>query len=78
MGLEHEKFITERINLLSNLAKKESNSELSAFLEWFIEEQKEEEESFGKILHRFESSEDKTTIDEELGKRVLEYIPSYS
>jgi ferritin len=78
MGLEHEKFITDRINLLSNLAKNENNSELIAFLDWFIEEQEEEEESFEKILERFENSEDKMIIDEELGKRVLEYNPKYS
>ncbi len=46
-SLEHERFVTERINKLMDLARDESNHAAQIFLQWFVTEQVEEEASFG-------------------------------
>ncbi len=42
-GLEHEKFVTGRIELLYNLAVQDKDFAAQSFLTWFINEQVEEE-----------------------------------
>jgi ferritin len=43
--LEHEKFITERIDSLYELATREQDYSLQSLLQWFIDEQVEEEDN---------------------------------
>jgi ferritin len=51
--LEHERFITGKINELAGLAFSENDFTTFNFLQWFIEEQREEEALFGGIIDRF-------------------------
>ena len=53
-SLEHEKFVTSRINQLMDLAKAESNHAAQIFLQWFVTEQVEEEASFSLIVKKLE------------------------
>ena len=53
-SLEHEKFVTSRINQLMDLAKEESNHAAQIFLQWFVTEQVEEEASFSLIVKKLE------------------------
>ena len=52
--LEHERFITAKINELAGLAFAENDFTTFNFLQWFIEEQREEEALFGGIVDRFD------------------------
>lgn len=53
-SLEHEKFVTSRINQLMDLAKQEGSHAAQIFLQWFVTEQVEEEASFGLIIKKLE------------------------
>lgn len=48
--LEHEKFVTSRINLLYKLAQEKGDYPTQVFLQWFINEQVEEEANATAIL----------------------------
>ncbi|MCS7150069.1 MAG: ferritin [Caldimicrobium sp.] len=49
---KHEQEVTARINRLMTLAKKSEDYATENFLQWFVEEQVEEEASFKAILNR--------------------------
>jgi len=49
-AVEHEKFITKKINELVDLAKKENDHATFNFLQWFVEEQVEEVSSTQELL----------------------------
>lgn len=51
-ALEHEKYITSRINNLVKLARSENDYKTENFLNWFLEEQIEEEDSMVKGLDK--------------------------
>ncbi len=51
--LKHEEFVTESINKLYEIAFKERDYTTSQFLQWYIEEQIEEESTFKGILDKF-------------------------
>jgi ferritin len=51
--LKHEEFVTESINKLYEIAFKEKDYTTSQFLQWYIEEQIEEESTFKGILDKF-------------------------
>ena len=71
--LEHEKKVTAMIKSIAELAKKEKDEDADKFLQWFIKEQKEEEESPAKVLERLKPVENDRAgilrIDAELAKR---------
>jgi len=76
-SLEHEKYITKRINDLVDLAIEEKDHAANNFLQWFINEQVEEEEAnVGNIVDKFRLiSEEKGglfLLDRELGARQAE------
>jgi len=48
--LKHEQYITGRINELVKLAMQENDFQTLNFLQWFVEEQREEETTFKTIL----------------------------
>ena len=54
-ALEEEKANTERIHKLMRMAKQEENCKVVKFLEWFVEEQEEEERKFCSILQDLDS-----------------------
>ena len=49
-ALEHEKKVTAMINNLVDIAEKDKDRASFQFLQWYIDEQVEEEASFGKVL----------------------------
>ena len=51
--LEHEQKVTASINNLVNIAADEKDHATEIFLQWFVSEQVEEEESANEILSRF-------------------------
>lgn len=71
--LEHEKKVTKMISDLYNLAQEVKDKVATEFLQWFVNEQAEEEESAAGVLAMFEkeksNSEQLIIIDKELGER---------
>ncbi len=51
--LAHERYVTGLINALSDSARSEHDIESVKFLEWFVKEQEEEEESAQDKIDRF-------------------------
>ena len=70
---EHEQCITRSIMSVAKLAEEECDRTTLSFVDWFIEEQIEEEEAVKSIIKRLELfGEDKTALylmDQELGLR---------
>lgn len=70
---EHEKYISERINKLMELAVKEKDFATQSFLNWFIDEQVEEEASTLAVYEKFKMVRDYKgglfMIDRELAQR---------
>lgn len=72
---KHEKKVTGLINDLVNLTTSESDHATTNFLQWFIAEQVEEEESASGVLQRVKLTADSPgglfMLDTELGQRVF-------
>lgn len=72
-ALEHEKLVTSRIYNLLELAGEEQSYPTIHFLQWFVEEQLEEENSMKDIIFKLEGIKDSfvglTMLDKELGNR---------
>jgi len=70
---EHERFITGKINGLVKLASEEGDLPANSMLQWFVNEQVEEEASTSKIVQLLERIGDSGSglvmLDRELGKR---------
>jgi ferritin len=73
--LEHEKSITESINKLVDVALKESDHATNIMLQWFVNEQVEEEATATDILERLRMVASNTSalflLDSELKQRVF-------
>lgn len=71
--LEHEQFVTGRINTLYTLAIKDNDFASQVFLNWFVTEQVEEEKNATSILETLKIIGDRGTaiyqLDHQLGKR---------
>ncbi|EHQ35817.1 ferritin [Methanoplanus limicola] len=78
-SLEHEKFVTSRINLLVELAIEERDHPTNNMLQWYVDEQVEEEANAEEILNqlRLMGSQGNSSLlymlDKELATRV--YTP---
>ena len=74
-ALNHEGFVTSRINHLMDVATEVKDYAAIQFLQWFINEQVEEEDSFrnllGKVKMVGETGEGIYHIDLEAAKRVF-------
>jgi ferritin len=72
--LQHEQFITRSINDLVDLARSEKDETTASFLQWYVEEQVEEEENDNEIIDKLKNAgEDKealSALDAELAKRL--------
>ncbi len=72
---EHEKFITGRINELMKLAQSEGDYGSNSLLQWFVDEQVEEEDSTLKVIQDLRLLGDDgralLMLDRELGQRVF-------
>ena len=70
---KHEAKVTGLINDLVSLANSEGDSESVEFLQWYVDEQVEEEENVGKVLEMVkkagDSESDLRGVDGELAKR---------
>ena len=70
---EHEKCITNSIMEIAKLAEEECDRKTLTFIDWFIEEQTEEEQQVKEIIKRLELfGEDKVALylmDKELAQR---------
>ncbi|MCA1760944.1 MAG: ferritin, partial [Bacteroidales bacterium] len=72
-ALEHEQYITGRINDLYELAQEEKDNPFQTLLHWFIDEQVEEEENTDRIRQQLEMVGNDQTglfmLDKEMGQR---------
>ena len=72
---EHEQYITGRINELVDLAIAEKDHATNAFLQWFVNEQVEEETSVDTVVQNLKMAEKAPgamfMIDRELGQRTF-------
>lgn len=73
----HEQKVTGLINNLVSLATSEQDSDTKNFLQWFVKEQVEEEETADEIVKKVRTvgdSKDKLlALDNELNKRTFNY-----
>eukprot|EP00767_Chilomastix_cuspidata_P006316 gnl/Chilomastix_cuspidata/6661.p2 GENE.gnl/Chilomastix_cuspidata/6661~~gnl/Chilomastix_cuspidata/6661.p2 ORF type:complete len:172 (-),score=2.30 gnl/Chilomastix_cuspidata/6661:334-849(-) len=73
-SLNHEKYISGRINDLMNLAIDERDHATQIFLQWFVTEQVEEEDNVGSVLDQIkmigETQHGIYMLDRELGQRT--------
>jgi len=76
IALEHEKFVTKRINDLMDLAIKENDHAAASFLKWFVDEQIEEEVLFSDLLIKIQMAGDNPgaifMLDAKLAERKAE------
>lgn len=76
-SLEHERFVTARINDLYDLAQEEGDRPAQVMLQWFITEQVEEEASIDAVVERMKmfGSEGPALfmLDRDLGARGPEH-----
>lgn len=72
-GYSHELGVTKNIESLMSSAKKENDYASESFLQWYINEQVEEEASFDKIVKVLEKIKESPNalymLDHQLGKR---------
>ena len=73
--LTHEQKVTGLINDLMDLAREEKDNASEIFLQWFVNEQVEEEDNAGKVLGQLKLIEDSPQalfmMDREMGQRVF-------
>ena len=71
---EHEKGISVQINQLVDLALTEADHATHQFLQWFVTEQVEEEQSVGNVVHKLKMVADSASglyiLDRELAERT--------
>jgi ferritin len=72
-SLEHEQSVTRRIHDLLEMAQAEKDHPTVSFLQWFVDEQVEEESSVDAVIQRLEQVGDFRPglffLDRELGQR---------
>ena len=72
-ALEHERFITKSINELMDVAIKENDHSVKSFLDWYVDEQVEEEATMGRLIAKLKLINGEglglLTIDNELLSR---------
>jgi ferritin len=72
-SLGHEKYISKSIHEIMDLAKEEKDHPTQSFLQWFVDEQVEEEDTVQQIVENFKMIGENSTglfmLDRELGNR---------
>lgn len=73
LSLNHEKFVTKRIYMLMDMARDEKEHATISFLNWFIDEQVEEEASMSDLLHKVKllGGQGLYLLDKELAQRTF-------
>lgn len=73
--LKHEQHVTSRINDLMNLSQELKDHASNGFLQWFVDEQVEEEESVDAVIQSLKLNENTPPglfiIDKELAQRTF-------
>ncbi len=76
LALEHEQKVTQLINAIMDTAREENHYPTISFLQWFIDEQVEEEATMDNLLNKVkivgEQSAGTFMLDQELAKRNTE------
>jgi ferritin len=74
-SLKHEKIVTDLINKLMDLAIEVNDHAARSFLNWYVDEQVEEEDSFQSIIDKLDLVGGKghglLMLDKDLGARVF-------
>ncbi|MDD5459278.1 MAG: ferritin [Phycisphaerae bacterium] len=74
-GYKHEQYVTSRINDLVNIAIEEKDHATNSFLQWFVNEQVEEEANSDGVVQQLKLVESTPggmfMLDKELGRRVF-------
>lgn len=74
-ALKHEKIVTDRINKIMDAAIEESDHATRSFLNWYVDEQVEEEASVDSILKKLDLIKDSGQglfmIDKEMESRIF-------
>ncbi len=74
-GYNHEQLVTKKIYELADIASEEREHATMSLLNWFIDEQVEEENNFNSLLKRIRRSEGNPAaiymMDDELATRVF-------
>ncbi len=72
-SLKHEYTVTERINNIMALAHDVRDFATISFMQWFVDEQVEEEDSFGKVIDKIKLVKDAGLylLDQEMATRVF-------
>lgn len=72
-SLNHEKEVTRRINNLMSIAHEVKDYAAVSFLQWFVDEQVEEEDAFNKVIDKIKIVKDAGLylLDKEIGARVF-------
>ncbi len=80
--LEHEHFVTKSINEIADLALQEKDHATYQFMQWYVNEQIEEEKNDNEILQMLklagESGPGLFMIDQQLGARALTVQSDFS
>ena len=73
VALEHEFEVTARINNIMKIAHEEADYATISYLQWFIDEQVEEEDSFSTMIEKIKLVKDAGLymLDKEVGTRVF-------
>ena len=75
LAYEHEQFVTKLINDLMDLAISENDHAAKSFLNWFVDEQVEEEDSMGSIVNKLKLIDGKGNgllmLNKELASRTF-------
>lgn len=73
LALNHEKFVTGRIYSLMDLAQQEKEHATISFLNWFIDEQVEEEANMSDLLNKIKllGGQGLYLLDKELAQRTF-------
>lgn len=76
-SLKHERYVTKSINELMDVAIKENDHSVKSFLEWYVDEQVEEEATISRLLAKLKLIKGEgfgvLTLDNQLGMR--KYTP---
>ena len=79
-ALEHEQFITGKIDDLVKISREENDNAADIMLQWFVAEQVEEEGSVSKVTDMLkligDSGHGLLMVDRELGQRVPAPLPA--
>ncbi len=75
LSLKHEEYVTKLINELMDVAISENDHATKSFLNWYVDEQVEEESSMDNILNQLKLIDGKgqgmLMLDRELGQRIF-------